>query len=195
MYTKFHSERYKWHVTELDNLIISDAIISQMNDVRRTCKGRQAMPRRELKLDLTGYQIEDHSHLPRKCVCGRLTSFSFLSLLYPSLDNFDPLTTTHMESSTSSHNNTQAGSSRGSTINTSSDRSVPKDSKQILVSERSYELDTLYGEPIIPQPTRQSWLTRTSRSFITRNPRTGAWITKVVLYVRGPRPKVDLPRT
>ncbi|PPQ67072.1 hypothetical protein CVT25_005673 [Psilocybe cyanescens] len=94
-----------------------------------------------------------------------------------------------MESSSSSHNTAVSSSSRLSSTKLPAEQNV---SKQNLVLERPYELEELYGEPILPQSTRRSWLSRTSRAFVNRNPRTGAWITKAIVYLRGPRPKVDL---
>lgn len=128
-------------------------------------------------------------------VCMYRLTFSFLSLIH----TFSPTQiglyywylSPFMESSSSSHNTAVSSSSRLSSSKLPSEQNV---SKQNLVLERPYELEALYGETTLPQTTRRSWLSRTSRSFVNRNPRTGAWITKAALYVRGPRPKVDLPR-
>jgi hypothetical protein len=56
-------------------------------------------------------------------------------------------------------------------------------------------LNTLYGEPTLPGLHRMTRFSRVSRSFANWNPRLHGWMTKAVLYVRGPRPKVDLAGT
>ncbi|KAF8973871.1 hypothetical protein BDZ97DRAFT_1777329, partial [Flammula alnicola] len=100
-----------------------------------------------------------------------------------------------MEIPNSDHTPASSSSSRLSTSKSSPDGPSRSLSKQnLVVTERPYELETLYGEPIHTRPRRVvTWLSRASRSFADRNPRAHAWVTKAVLYIRGPRPKVDLP--
>lgn len=92
-------------------------------------------------------------------------------------------------SSSSSRMSTHKSSPEGSTS-----RMISK--QNVVVAEQPYELETLYGAPDLPYPTRMpAWATRTSRSFARRHPRTHAILSRATLYVRGPRPKVDLPST
>ncbi|KDR85343.1 hypothetical protein GALMADRAFT_132046 [Galerina marginata CBS 339.88] len=99
-----------------------------------------------------------------------------------------------MDSSSSNSNATAASSSsRLSATKTSSppDRNISKQNL-VTVEDRPYELETFYGEQVVPNTQRRSWLSRTSHAFASRNPRAHAWAMKAVLYLRGPRPKVDL---
>lgn len=88
-------------------------------------------------------------------------------------------------------NNTASSSSSRLSISKPSSSNNPSNSKQNFL-ERSYELDSLYGEPTLPGQHRMTRLSRVSRSFESWSPRAHEWVTKAVLYVRGPRPKVDL---
>lgn len=92
-------------------------------------------------------------------------------------------------------NNTAISSSSRLSISKSSSPNNSSNSKQSFVEERSYELNSLYAESSFPGPHRMTRFSRISRSFANWNPRVHEWITKAALYVRGPRPKVDLVGT
>lgn len=44
-------------------------------------------------------------------------------------------------------------------------------------------------------PERSTWVSRALAKFSTQHPRACGLCKKFALYIRGPRPKVDLPRT
>lgn len=85
-----------------------------------------------------------------------------------------------------------SSSSRLSTAKFSHDE--PNISQQNLAPETTYELDALSGVQVPLQPEPTTWPSRASRTFAHTNPRAHAWIVRAIRYLRGPRPKVDLPR-
>lgn len=73
--------------------------------------------------------------------------------------------------------------------------STSKTNVNVAVEERPYELESLYRATTPPRAGHTPpWLVRASESFGRSNPRLYGWTKKVCLYVRGPRPKVDLHR-
>lgn len=73
--------------------------------------------------------------------------------------------------------------------------STSKTNVNVAVEERPYELESLYRDPPPSRPGHTPpWLVRASESFGRTNPRLYGWARKSWLYVKGPRPKVDLHR-
>ncbi|KAF8807725.1 hypothetical protein BYT27DRAFT_7098483 [Phlegmacium glaucopus] len=60
------------------------------------------------------------------------------------------------------------------------------------IDDRPYELHIISTGAVIGSE-RRTWLSTASRRLASNHPAFHAWLTKAVIYVRGPRPKVDLP--
>jgi hypothetical protein len=120
-----------------------------------------------------------HPHPPSQ-------SFFLLSVMQPDIteDNSSP-----SSSQLSSTIKRPALSSGSRSLSTS------KTNLNVTAEERPYELESLYREP---PPLRSGhtppWLVRASESFGRSNPRLYGWARKGWLYMRGPRPKVDMHR-
>lgn len=134
----------------------------------------------------------------RTCANGidyhRLINILFLCSIIFVLRQLRPFSLGSIMDVATSNNASSSTSSRLS-ISKSPSLNNPSNSTQTFVEERPYELNSLYGEPTLPGLHRMTRFSRVSRSLANWNPRLHEWMTKAVLYVRGPRPKVDLAGT
>jgi len=58
----------------------------------------------------------------------------------------------------------------------------------------AYELNALSSQALVSEPEKRTWFSRAVLRFARQRPSLYNQCRKVILYIRGPRPKVDLPR-